>query len=368
MIICFDCTPESKRDLDVLLKHGDYESYSEIINLAIANLSILQNRVPDGSSMIIDQNLSQDRKRIGDLPAKYLKPRKPETSIITNVPEIFILDLDKDFHPPLAPNPLPQKKTNEDYPFHTWIFGQYNRFLPIKATCRGIENLLRSGNASGVPLSTILESIPNQAKILGNYLFNLESSYSLLRDQKLSIAFPNIGSGSEKSQQRFANQFVASINKNGDLSGMPYDFGFINWFGESKSRISLTEQGWKFSQLSNPILDNVQVSPNQKYSKQELDFLITHIIDNIPSELSAYRKMINGIKKGYASPKLLSDFFEDELKENQSIDYTKTFLSTQRSGVISRMIDLNLIAREREGKFVQYVITDLASKYDALFQ
>ena len=38
-------------------------------------------------------------------------------------------------------------------------------------------------------------------------------------------------------------------------------------------------------------------------------------------------------------------------------DITKTFLSTQRTGAISRMVDLGLVAREKSGLRVTYLVT-----------
>lgn len=38
-------------------------------------------------------------------------------------------------------------------------------------------------------------------------------------------------------------------------------------------------------------------------------------------------------------------------------DITKTCLSTQRTGAISRMVDLGLVAREKSGLRVTYLVT-----------
>ena len=45
MIVCFNCSPETKEKLDSLIKSGQYNDYSEAITLAIANLAVLQEEV-----------------------------------------------------------------------------------------------------------------------------------------------------------------------------------------------------------------------------------------------------------------------------------------------------------------------------------
>jgi hypothetical protein len=44
---------------------------------------------------------------------------------------------------------------------------------------------------------------------------------------------------------------------------------------------------------------------------------------------------------------------------------TKTFLTTQRTGAISRLVDLGLVAREKEGLRVTYIVTQPAKDFRA---
>lgn len=374
MIICFNCTPVSKRELDKLLKQGDYQDYSEIINLAISNLSILQNKIDDNDSVIIDQQIHSIRaisehSREMDYSSKRMPDIVTEkVPTIIEIPEVFRVITKKDYQPTIAPSSIASTDTEKLYQIQNWIFGQFNRFLPLKATCRGIANITQAEAPSGATLSAILSSIPSKATDLGNYLTICDNTQSLKRDDYISIAFPSYGPNKEKSELRFANQFVASVDKTGNLSGMPFEFGFINWIGESGSEIALTEQGWSFSQLLNPVLDGNQKSPGQKFSKIELEFLIQHIISNIPPERLAYRSIIQGINKGHDTPVELGNFLEKDLSPNQRENYSDAFLSTQRSGVISRMIDLELINRVRKGKYVQYTITDFANDQNELLK
>jgi len=50
MIICFECSQIIKNKLDQLIKHGEYEDYSQAIASAIENLEMLPQRRPANST------------------------------------------------------------------------------------------------------------------------------------------------------------------------------------------------------------------------------------------------------------------------------------------------------------------------------
>jgi hypothetical protein len=51
------------------------------------------------------------------------------------------------------------------------------------------------------------------------------------------------------------------------------------------------------------------------------------------------------------------------LPDRKDKPFTLAFLTTQRAGVISRMADLGLVTRTRNGPNVTYVATDLANQF-----
>jgi hypothetical protein len=50
-------------------------------------------------------------------------------------------------------------------------------------------------------------------------------------------------------------------------------------------------------------------------------------------------------------------------KAEKPNEITETFLTTQRTGAISRMVDLGLVAREKTGLRVTYVLTAQAKNF-----
>jgi hypothetical protein len=235
----------------------------------------------------------------------------------------------------------------------SWMFGQYNRLLPAKVTCRALINLFAAGQERQ-PLDKLATTIANEAAKLGHQLSVLDDRRHLRRDDAMAVAFPK-GSGEIKSIQRFANQFVASTNKERKLSGLPASLNLIGSNPEYPEGIALTEAGWAFGILENPLLDGVAAGVTEKFTADEISFLLDHIVGRVPIEASAYQTVLNEVAHGMVTP----DKLDEALSKipghpNKTLDH---FVSTQRSGVICRMADLDLIARSRTGTRVSYVLT-----------
>src|SRR5262245_58434365 len=68
MVVCFNCSQETKQLLDTTLQSGGYRDYGEVIATAIANLSILQGEVARSGAIVIgdaqkDQPVSNPRQK-----------------------------------------------------------------------------------------------------------------------------------------------------------------------------------------------------------------------------------------------------------------------------------------------------------------
>ncbi len=181
-------------------------------------------------------------------------------------------------------------------PVSRWTFAMYNKLLPAKANCRALWRL-QEQYPKGVPLEIASKEISRLGSQLGKWLSSLDDRYGHTRDEILATAFPTSESD-EKSNQRYGNQFVVSMNKNGQLSGMLYSFKFINFSGGRKPLVGLTGQGIEFARLKNPIMDMPPCGEHHRFSNDELDFLYRHISDNVPAEDFAYRTIIQYVSSG----------------------------------------------------------------------
>lgn len=350
MIICFKCSRQTKEQLDELVNGGSFLDLSEAIAVAIANQVLLTKSAV--SSPLVLGAIAKDHppyaERLSDPTAENLRLATPRVS------SIFLIKPDSRIEP-IAPSPQPPHNfSTQDRvsPAH-WIFGQHNKLLPVKASCRATANVL--GDApSGVEAEDVARLVANSAGDLGAYLQAIDKKFNRQRDEMLSTAFPG-RTDPDKGRIRYASQFVVGVTKQGQLTGLLVDLGLINKLSPDSRKIALTEAGWKFALMPNPVLDGREENPTAKLTPEERAFLAAHIASNVVVERSAYLQILSAIHSGHDNPEALRAAFNEIEKETAK---NKLYFSTQRAGAISRMADLGLLRRDRYGTRVSYAITD----------
>lgn len=385
MIICFKCSRETKEYLDLLLRDGHYHDYAEVISLAVANLAILQDQFSGENTLVINEDARLYSRHLkhpnvmdnvdGHMPdgvaelqlSKGITTDEHPLKDTITIPAVFQLGGIEQLRPSLAELPSDVWTVGQEVPLDRWLFGQYNKLLPAKANCRALAHLL-ANERKGVPIGKAASEIAEQATILGKFLSDYDERNGLARDDALATAFPSRGTDAEKGRLRYANQFVASINKQGQVSGLLIDLKLVNYTGGKDPRLKLTKIGWQFAILPNPILDNTQETPNQKLSEQETSLLLDHIARSVPAENFAYRAVLAAIMEGADTPDKLDAVLQKYVAPAKKRTLSSSFLSSQRSGAISRMADLGLVERVRDGVRVLYVVTDSGKRYGEIPQ
>jgi hypothetical protein len=320
----------------------------------------LRSQLKSGKS--VKQSKGTQRAKRADAKSKGLGSEASLPNIPTQVPEIFLLDDVGGEPSSFASLPGDVWAGGQKVPLERWIFGQYNRLLPAKASCRALVHL-SSGKPDGVPLSEAASRVSEEALNLGNFLAHRDKQSGTKRDNSLSTAFPSLVREVEKSQLRYANHFVASVSKQGRVSGLLIDLKLINYTSGKNPHLKLTEPGWRFATLRNPILDGGTADTTQKFTAEEKSFLLDHISSSVPAEDFAYRAILAAVDEGAKTPEELDSALQRYVSKDAGRNLTKSFLASQRSGTISRMADLGLITRERDGVKVSYVITDLGKQF-----
>lgn len=381
MIICFNCSSDTKKIFDYLIESGEYKDYAEVISVAVANLAVLQIELKQKGAVVIGtkelsissspnpklknevENLSKKisqwhAKQKGE-DQKFIDTQSNESVFI---PPIFQLDGICNSPPMFAKLPIDVLEKRQEVPLDKWIFGQYNKLLPVKATCRALAHLLKI-EPNGVLIEKAASKIAEEAAVLGDYLSSYDELNRIERDDALSTAFPFSGKNGEKGRLRYANHFVASANNKGQVSGLPIDFKLMNHTNEKKPCLLLTEIGWNFAILRNPILDNILEKPTQKFSDEEIDFLLNQIARFVPVEDFAYRTILSAITEGADTPTKIDTVLQKYVPHNTNRILSTSFLTSQRSGAISRMADLGLVTRIRDGVRVSYFVTEQGKQY-----
>lgn len=234
-----------------------------------------------------------------------------------------------------------------------WLFGQWNRFLPAKATSRALLNIMCEHH-SGIPVNDAANKISYAACDLGDYLRMLDARYARRREDSISAAFPTTTHSGGESRLRYGNQFVGTI-KQGKLMGLPAALGLVANDSAKDPYLRLTKAGAQFAALPNPVLDPGLTG--DKFTDDEIRFLLQHIQSCVPEEVSAFVAIIDAINEGANTPDKIDAFLRARFGFQDEAAMTTTFLSTQRTGAISRLADLGLVYREKAGIRVTYTVS-----------
>lgn len=363
MIICIECTARTKDELDDLLRIGGYRDYSEAVALAVSNQLLLQRgaKANHGAATItVDEKAAvRDAEPAEVTPAGSRDDQKRADT--TKIPVLFRI-VSSDVRAGITaafPNDVFTK--GQKITIDRWIFGQHNKLLPLKATIRALANMCFD-QGGGVPLVKASTGIATASEALGTYLKEIDQEHGLVREESLSTAFPSAATDINKSRLRFSNQFVGAVNKRGQFRGFPIDLKMVNYTSPKDPKILLTEAGWALAALRNPVLDSV-ANTAEKLSEEERAFLIQHIRGMVPVEDFAIRAVLTALEAGARSPDDLDSALKVYMPDRSEKPFSRAFLSTQRAGAISRMTDLGLVLREREGLRVTYAASELGKKY-----
>jgi hypothetical protein len=291
--------------------------------------------------------------------SKKEKPQAPTAAPAPLVPPLFRLEgFPQEAPAGLADLPPDLWSHGQTIPLDRWVLGQFNRLLPAKANVRALVRLFLN-SPKGLEIGGAASMVAAQAAVLGDYLRQIDTKYEVSRDDALATAFPSAEEGAEKGRTRYANQFVVYQNGKGELSGLMIDLKLINVLPQRKERrIVPTRVAWEFAALRNPLLDGGADGPPEKFSPQERSFLLDHIVRSVPVEAFAYRVILEAVRQGHTSPDQIDAALKTYLDQDRAGDLSQSFLASQRSGAVSRMSDLGLIERRREGVRVFYAATD----------
>ncbi|HEY5911124.1 MAG TPA: hypothetical protein VJA21_11025 [Verrucomicrobiae bacterium] len=355
-----------KARVDQLVARGLYSDLSVAVTVALENLLLAEEEHPQGQPTKpavakpkskptqpdpLVEAIRTARKAAGiDDSDNGPTPERPTTLTWTkppSVPEKLI-----------APVPADLFSLGQLVPVERWVFGQQNRMLPAKINTRVLVTLVAQRKAE-IELFEAASSISDQAALAFGFLNDLDTRFDSGKDDKLTTGFPE--PDSDKALSRYANHFAAYESKEGNLTGMLLQWKFAGVKrAKNKTFLLPTQACIDFASLSNPLLDRpVTQKPADKFSSEETAWLLDHVISNVPVEASAFRTILEGLQARCNTPDALDKYVRENAKEKP--DVTDAFVSTQRSGAVTRMADIGLVRRQRDGTKVTYEITDLAT-------
>jgi len=339
-----DIPPELVEKINEYLRSKKYNSLHDFLTAAIQNQVYYESR-EDESGHEVPVMTSSSTTTASVVNAIHLLQLSPRLSEVKVVPM-------------------------SDLPRHDYLWGQYNRLFPVKIVTRVASNLLRISGSEQIPLLELQEKSAEIARDLGKDIARKERSMGRKRGEIISAALP-IGRKQDKTESRFKNQFVgyvAKIKVEGEhtpafrVEGAAPTLKFLSFSLDEKNTVNvgITDPGLKFSILPNPVIELQNYSA--PFSPEEIEFLLEHIASEIPREAMLIRLILSGVNEGIATPEGLNERMKSFKKENGR-EWKGNEAITMRVGVVSRVSELGLLGRKKDGVRVTYELTDLGEKY-----
>src|SRR5207253_10719967 len=118
---------------------------------------------------------------------------------------------------------------------------------------------------------------------LGAWLATIDTDAGLAREERLATAFP-VRNPADKSVARYADHFVGRLTSTGELRGGLFELGLAGVMrdGSGDPLIALTDVGWEFARLPNPVLE--EAVKTRGLSRAEADAYVANAIHNVPRE------------------------------------------------------------------------------------
>lgn len=300
---------------------GEYRTVQEFIVTAVQN------------QVYLIGNPIKTVKQISELNQNFVNER---TTLKRN-----ILKLSKKNVKTFNSNPNKQQKK---------LSGFWNKFFPVKITVRILSNLVNN-QTEYVLLDTLQEIASTEARKIGLSLVRSEKGSGRKRGDRLFTGLP-VNKNIERTKNRFKSHFVGELRTN-YLDGMPGTLGLLNIEKHDNGRdyVSLTPTGLEFSNFKNPYLDNND--KNSVLSKSEKDFLLKIVEKNLVEEYKEIKYLLRLIRDGKNTTGTLFTAIKKTKPES-----SENKITTNLSGQLNRLTDLDLVHRSYDGLNYIYIITD----------
>jgi hypothetical protein len=246
---------------------------------------------------------------------------------------------------------LPYSQRRDRPELARWPWGQINKLLPVKFAVRLLANSL-SESEPLVSLDDFRATAAEMARVFGLRLRGVDEQVQRKWGSRLSAGFP-ISDRTQSSLDRYANQFVGRYREtDGRLFGALFELQLGDVRNDATGAcVGLTEAGVEFARARNPIIDDSEL--RGPLSEPEIDFYLRHIEDRVPGEFHAFALILGLIEGGISGrPDLI-----EQIKQRVPFDWTDSVADTYRAGAMSRMFDLDLLTKTKNGLTVQYGVT-----------
>ena len=353
------------------INNGEYDDMTSLIEFAVKNLlyngSSNEEEVFDLDSLA-NLEISRHSKWEGKSLKTKIPPMPPLDQKISDVSQSPDL-IHQTLHPLIGAENVSEIYIDnyiDSLTIHnpdSALWGQVNRIFPIKACLRVIYGFIADTFVDGY---SDIRNFHKRSDI-GEYFASVGNMYAEYdkiskrsKGTKISTGFPTGDQYKlEKSIARFISHYCFNIRTDNFVEGALAKMNFIKIIkvdGVGR-KIGITEAGYKFAKLHNPVLDgeisDLSNPQLQTLSNEEIDYLLNHFTEFYPAELDTMKQLLNNIADGAITPVGLKNSMEAFL----DIGLSRNALGTMVNGLVSRCAELFLLNKKKNGLNVTFHLT-----------
>lgn len=315
--IVVDVPEQTVRRVQALIEAGRFQDMNVFVAAAVENQIVLESE-PLGSSGLAHDRAARTRRAPGIPDIQFLRAADlpPSGATATSSPAAGLTVVEAG-----------------------WIWGLVNRLLPLKVAVRVLAGLTEQGPEE---LKDLRKTSSAAAVDLGAWLAAVDRESGHRREERLSTAFP-LRNPADKSVSRFADHFVGRITSTGEIRGALFELGLAGVTSERSPSpaVALTEAGWQFARISNPVLD--EGSNARGLSKEESTVYVRNAVTHIPRERDCLRTVLSALRSGPRNTKAL----DKDIQRHLAPKVGGAEATTLRAGALGRFDDLGLAHEER---------------------
>jgi Arc/MetJ-type ribon-helix-helix transcriptional regulator len=238
---------------------------------------------------------------------------------------------------------------NSPAPHAGWLWGMINRVFPLKVAARTCAQMSRTGPAL---LQDVHERFVSDGIRIGRLLAAYDRGQGRRRNESLAVGFPS--SEEQKSQIRFAHQFLGRRSASGTYLGGAFETALIGVTEPGSDWVAPTRLGWRFAEIHNHVLDEGTIATDN-LEDDECRFYLCQVAPQVPAEASAFAAILETLRREPLDASSLAG----RLDRFQDRDLPDAVRNTSRSGALARLADVRGIRRVAVGRSARYEITSL---------
>ena len=357
--IAIDITPAQISRAKKLVDSGVYESLQQLGEVAFANQLALE----DGADPEDLADASRQRRkaptRIPPLPPA--KPRAPKatTNLKDKKEKKEKKKIEGDEETPSFSDVLTQLAVSSASlrllggptaaaPTESRVFGLVNKPFGLKLVARAA---LVMADAEWPSAEALADFVNHAASAIGAEVAREDREAERTRNL-LQTGLPT--KDTAEATARFGTQYLGRVARSGQITpGAIVQFALASI---ADGNLVLSDAGVRFAKLANPVFDDAHRPWERLLSREEQEFLVKHVERFVPNECADTRALVRTIDDGNNKPEAVLAAMKEVLPHDWSEVQTRSYVS----GLVTRLTELDVIARIWTGRHVHYELGPLA--------